>query len=191
MLEHALLLLVGYWCSAGRSMDQSRAGCYVTFRPVYRSLTDMQGGYGLCNAGWLPGLGLLIAGSRGLLTGATGIALELGLSEALVGLTVVAVGTSLPELTVSVMAAIRRHADVAIGNILGSNIFNILGILGVSALVQPLPLASRMAWFDQWIMLGAAVLLTLFLVSGRRLSRLEGVVLLMGYGAYVAVGVTL
>lgn len=59
------------------------------------------------------------------------------------------------------------------------------------ALVQPLPLASRMAWFDQWIMLGAAVLLTLFLVSGRRLSRLEGVVLLMGYGAYVAVGVTL
>ncbi|WP_332888975.1 hypothetical protein [Halovibrio salipaludis] len=68
---------------------------------------------------------------------------------------------------------------------------HILGILGVSALVQPLPLASRMAWFDQWIMLGAAVLLTLFLVSGRRLSRLEGVVLLMGYGAYVAVGVTL
>lgn len=137
------------------------------------------------------GLGLLIAGSRVLLTGATGIALELGLSEALVGLTLVAVGTSLPELTVSVMAAIRRHADVAIGNILGSNIFNILGILGVSALVQPLPLASRMAWFDQWVMLGAAVLLTLFLVSGRRLSRLEGVVLLMGYGAYVAVGVTL
>ena len=137
------------------------------------------------------GLGFLIAGSRVLLTGATGIALELGLSEALVGLTVVAVGTSLLELTVSVMAAIRRHADVAIGNILGSNIFNILGILGVSALVQPLPLASRMAWFDQWVMLGSAVLLTLFLVSGRRLSRLEGVVLLMGYGAYVAVGVTL
>ncbi|WP_077531741.1 calcium/sodium antiporter [Vreelandella utahensis] len=137
------------------------------------------------------GLALLIGGSRVLLTGATSIATELGLSEALIGLTLVAVGTSLPELTVSVMAAIRRHADVAIGNILGSNIFNILGILGVSALVQPLPLASRMAWFDQWVMLGSAVLLTLFLVSGRRLSRLEGVVLLMGYGAYVAVGVNL
>ncbi len=137
------------------------------------------------------GLALLIGGSRVLLSGAVGIATDLGLSEALIGLTLVAVGTSLPELTVSVMAAIRRHADVAIGNVLGSNIFNILGILGVSALVQPLPLAARMAWFDQWVMLGAAVLLTLFLISGRRLSRLEGVVLLLGYGAYVAVGVTL
>lgn len=139
----------------------------------------------------LAGLALLIGGSRVLLIGAVGIATDLGLSEALIGLTLVAVGTSLPELTVSVMAAIRRHADVAIGNILGSNIFNILGILGVSALVQPLPLAARMAWFDQWVMLGSAVLLTLFLISGRRLSRLEGVVLLLGYGAYVAVGVTL
>ncbi|MYL25628.1 MULTISPECIES: calcium/sodium antiporter [Halomonadaceae] len=154
-------------------------------------MTPLPVGPGLTLVMLAVGLGLLIGGSRVLLTGASSIAAELGLSEALIGLTLVAVGTSLPELTVSVMAAIRRHADVAIGNILGSNIFNILGILGVSALVQPLPLASRMAWFDQWIMLGAAVLLTLFLVSGRRLSRLEGVVLLMGYGAYVAVGVTL
>lgn len=135
------------------------------------------------------GLLLLIGGSRVLLVGAVGIARDLGLSEALIGLTLVAVGTSLPELTVSVMAAIRRHADVAIGNILGSNIFNILGILGVSALVQPLPLAPRILSFDQWVMLASALLLTLFLISGRRLSRSEGVVLLMGYGAYVAAGI--
>jgi cation:H+ antiporter len=78
------------------------------------------------------GLILLIVGSRVLVTGAVGIAEHWGVSQAVIGLTLVAVGTSLPELTVSVMAALRRHADVAIGNIL-SNIFNLLGILGVAA----------------------------------------------------------
>src|SRR5690606_18157190 len=108
-----------------------------------------------------------------------------GLSEAFIGLTLVAVGTSLPELAVSLMAALRRHADVAVGNVLGSNIFNALGILGVSAILQPLPLADRIVWFDQWVMLAAAVLLLVFLYTGRRLSRIEGGVLLLGYIAYV------
>ncbi|MEX2488850.1 MAG: calcium/sodium antiporter [Pseudomonadales bacterium] len=136
----------------------------------------------------LLGLSLLIGGSQVLLRGAIGIAAHFGVSEAVIGLTLVAVGTSLPELSISVIAAIRRHADVAVGNILGSNIFNLLGILGVSALLQPLPVHARILQFDQWVMLGTALLLLLFLYTGRRLSRVEGGLLLVGYGAYVAVG---
>lgn len=136
------------------------------------------------------GLVLLILGSQVLLRGAVGIAESYGVSEAVIGLTLVAVGTSLPELSISVIAAFRRHADVAIGNILGSNIFNLLGILGVSALLQPLPVHERILQFDQWVMLGTSVVLLLFLYTGRRLSRPEGAVLLLGYGLYVGLSFT-
>lgn len=136
------------------------------------------------------GLALLIAGSRVLLAGAVGIAQGLGVSEAVIGLTLVAVGTSLPELSISVIAAIRRHADVAVGNILGSNIFNVLGILGMSAALQPLPVHARILQFDQWVMLGASLLLLAFLYTGRRLSRLEGSALLAGYVLYVGLSFT-
>lgn len=131
------------------------------------------------------GLLLLIGGSQVLLSGAIGIAQRFGVSEALIGLTLVAVGTSLPELTVSVMAALRKHADVAVGNVLGSNIFNLLAILGISALVEPLPLAQRIQSFDQWAMLGAAVLLVLFLLKKQQLTRLAGITFLLAYVAYV------
>lgn len=136
------------------------------------------------------GLFLLIAGSQVLLKGAVGIAESLNVSEAVIGLTLVAVGTSLPELSVSVIAAFRRHADVAIGNILGSNIFNLLGILGISALLQPLPVHERILQFDQWVMLGTSLILSFFLFTGSRLSRLEGGLLLLGYGAYITLSFT-
>ena len=135
----------------------------------------------------LLGMILLIGGSKALLTGATGIASYFGASEAVIGLTLVAVGTSLPELSVSVIAAIRRHADVAVGNVLGSNIFNALGILGISALLQPLPVHPRILQFDQWIMLGTSLVLLLFLYTGKRLSRLEGGILLAAYGLYLGI----
>jgi len=133
----------------------------------------------------ITGLLLLIGGSQVLLTGAVGIAEYFGVSEAVIGLTLVAVGTSLPELSISVIAALRRHADVAVGNVLGSNIFNLLGILGISAFLQPLPVHVRVLQFDQWVMLGTSLLLLLFLYTGLRLSRLEGAILLFGYVAYV------
>jgi cation:H+ antiporter len=144
------------------------------------------------SAGWsviaiATGLVFLIAGSKVLLIGAVGVAHGLGVSEAVIGLTLVAVGTSLPELTISVIAALRRHADVAVGNILGSNIFNLLGILGISAFLQPLEVRGRILEFDQWVMLGVAVLLLIFLYTGRRLNRIEGGVLLIGYVAYIGV----
>ena len=136
------------------------------------------------------GLLLLIVGSRVLLHGATGIATSLGVSEAAIGLTLVAVGTSLPELTISVVAAWRRQMDVAVGNILGSNLFNLLGILGVSALLQPLPIHERILAFDQWVLVASSLLLLFFLYTGRRISRLEGLLLLLCYTAYIGVGVS-
>ena len=136
------------------------------------------------------GLALLVIGSQVLLKGAVGIAESLGMSEALIGLTLVAVGTSLPELSISVIAAFRRHADVAIGNILGSNIFNLLGILGISALLQPLPVPGRILQFDQWVMLGTSLVLLLFLYTGKKLSRFEGGLLLLGYGLYLTISFT-
>ncbi len=137
------------------------------------------------------GLLLLIGGSHVLIKGAVGLADSLGVPQALIGLTVVAVGTSLPEFAISVIAALRRHADVAVGNILGSNIFNLLGILGVSALLQPLPIHARILQYDQWCMLGAALLLLLFLYSGRCLSRVEGILLLAAYGCYIGLGLAM
>ena len=136
-------------------------------------------------ASLIGGLVLLAIGSRLTVEGALGLGAALGVSEAVIGLTVVAVGTSLPEFAVSVLATLRRHNDVAVGNILGSNIFNLLGILGISALLQPLPVHGRMLLIDQWVMLAAALALLLFLISGRRLSRIEGGVLLAGYVIYV------
>ncbi len=134
------------------------------------------------------GLAFLIGGSRVLLLGAVELAQRLGVPEAVVGLTLVAVGTSIPELAVSLLASLRGHADVAVGNILGSNLFNLLGILGLSALLQPLPIHERILGFDQWVLLGVSILLLWFLYTGRRLSRLEGATFLVAYGAYLAFG---
>jgi cation:H+ antiporter len=103
-----------------------------------------------------------------------------------IGLTVVAIGTSMPELVTSVVAARRGHGDVAFGNILGSNIFNILGILGITALVKPLAVPEVIADFDIWVMLAATALLVATAVSGWRITRLEGAILLACYIAYLA-----
>lgn len=131
------------------------------------------------------GLALLLLGADRFLLGAVGLGHAFGVPEAIIGLTVVAVGTSLPELAVSIVAAIRKHADVAIGNILGSNIFNLLSILGVASILQPLPLTGRLLMVDQWVVLAATLLLLVFLFFGLSLSRLKGAVLLGIYGAYV------
>lgn len=131
------------------------------------------------------GLALLIAGSRVLLLGAVALARDLGVSEAVIGLTLVAVGTSLPELAVSLIATIRRQVEMAVGNILGSNLFNLLGILGVSSLLQELPLPHRMLVFDQWVLLACSVAVLIMLWTGRRLSRIEGAIFLLAYLVYL------
>lgn len=131
------------------------------------------------------GLAMLIYGADRFLLGAVGLGQTLGVPEAIIGLTVVAVGTSLPELAVSIVAAVRKHADVAVGNIIGSCIFNLLSILGISALIMPLPLTGRLFAIDQFVMLAATAALLLFLFFGLRLSRFKGALLLAGYVVYI------
>jgi len=133
----------------------------------------------------LAGLAVLIGGSHLFVQGAVEIARTWGVSDAVIGLTVVAIGTSLPELATSLVAALRKHSDVAIGNIVGSNIFNVLGILGVTALVQPLD-ATGISRIDLGVMLVMAIALLPLAWSGGRVTRLEGAVLLAAYVAYTS-----
>jgi cation:H+ antiporter len=133
------------------------------------------------------GLAMLIGGADRFLLGAVGLGHVLGIPDAIIGLTLVAVGTSLPEFAVSLIAAIRRHADVAVGNIIGSGIFNLLCILGVASIITPLPLQGRLLTIDQFVMLGATALLLAFLFFGLQISRLKGGVLLAAYIIYVGV----
>lgn len=131
------------------------------------------------------GLVALMVGARFLVDGAVNIARGYGISEAFIGLTIVAVGTSLPELATSLIAAFRRQSEIAIGNIVGSNIFNVLGILGVTALIAPIPVASRFLTFDLPVMIAVSLILTALLLTRPVIGRGIGVVMLAGYVVYV------
>jgi len=136
---------------------------------------------------FVPGLVAVLIGAGLLVRGATNAALLLGVSETVVGLTVVAVGTSLPELTTSVVAALRKQTEISFGNVVGSNIFNALAILGVTGLVAPIDVPQEVLRLDIWVMAAAAILLTVFAATGWRLSRVEAAVFLACYVAYTAV----
>lgn len=136
--------------------------------------------------GAVVGLVLLVAGAQALVAGATSLARGFGVPELIIGLTLVAVGTSLPELATSVVAALKREPDIALGNIVGSNVFNVLGILSVTALARPIEVPFAVVAFDLWVMLGLSALLVPFLVTGLRLGRAEGATLLVLYLGYVA-----
>ena len=131
------------------------------------------------------GLIALMVGARMLVDGAVAIARGYGVSEAFIGLTIVAIGTSLPELATSLIAALRRQSEIAIGNIIGSNIFNILGILGVTAMVTPIPVASRFLGFDLPILIVASLVLTGLLVTRPAIGRGIGAIMLASYVAYI------
>lgn len=129
------------------------------------------------------GLAALILGSKLVVYGATGMAVAAGVSERFIGLTIVALGTSLPELFTSVSAARKGNADIAMGNIVGSNIFNILFILGITALITDVPYAAGFLP-DGFIMTGAAVLLLVCVIYKKQLGRAGGAVMLLGYTGY-------
>ena len=131
------------------------------------------------------GLVLIVLGSRVTVNAATKIAQVLGLSERFIGLTIVALGTSLPELFTSVIAARKGNADIAIGNIVGSNIFNILFVVGLSALVIPVPFAEGFR-FDAIVAAAAAVLLWVCPIKERKLKRWAGILMLVAYAGYFA-----
>lgn len=168
----------------GAGDDESKLGVLKEFEegvPELRSWAwDLLYGMG--------GLALLVVGARVLVSGAVSIAEALSISTVVIGLTVVAIGTSLPELATSIVAARHGQSDLALGNVVGSNIFNILGILGLTACVQPID-ASALTWFDGGGMLGFAVLTLPLLRTGYTFSRTEGGLLVGAYGGYLIVRV--
>jgi len=120
-----------------------------------------------------------------LVDSSVAIARAFDVSEVVIGLTLVAIGTSLPELATTVMAAIRRHADVAIGNVIGSNVFNLLGIIGVASLVGPIPVDEDFLEFDLWVMLAASLVLIPFVFKGWRMGKRVGLIFCALYLGYI------
>lgn len=131
------------------------------------------------------GLGALLAGAHFLVHAAIYIAKSIGISELVIGLTVIAAGTSLPELATSMVAAIRKESDISVGNVLGSNIFNILAVLGISSIIQPLSINTNSLIVDMPVMLLFAIFLIPLITWKFVLTRGQGVFLLIGYGIYV------
>ena len=136
--------------------------------------------------GVVAGLVLLSLGARSLITGAVDLAIALGVSERVVGLTVVAFGTSLPELAATIVAARRKWADFILGSLIGSNIFNILFILGTTSVVVPLTPNMTGVWIDLFVMCGFSLVIWPFLRLDMKMTRIEGAILVAGYGAYIA-----
>ena len=186
LLAAGLVAYLGWLLYAGRrpEAEASAGGPAPAATEAPRPKTRLALDLGLVAGG----LVLLVFGSRWLVAGATGIATALGVSDLIVGLTIVAAGTSMPEVATSVVATLRGQRDLAIGNVVGSNVFNLLGILGVAALATPggLAVPAAVQAFDGWVMLAVAVVCLPIFVSGLGIARWEGVVLLVGYAAYTA-----
>ncbi|MEL6792139.1 MAG: calcium/sodium antiporter [Pseudomonadota bacterium] len=129
-------------------------------------------------------------GAHLLIDGARAIALDFGVSEAVIGLTLVAIGTSLPELATTVMAAFRKQADIAVGNAIGSNLFNILAVSGAAALFGDLPTPDGFLELDLWIMIGASLILAPFIIFKIDIGKAVGVVFLAAYAGYILMTVS-
>lgn len=135
---------------------------------------------------FLVGLALIVGGGSLLVDAAIEMAEQLGVSDAVIGLTIVAVGTSFPELVTSAVAAFRKEGDIALGNVLGSNVYNILFIGGFTGAVAPTDVPASIMAFDLWLLLAASLTIMLFALSGGRLSRIEGFAMIASYTAYTA-----
>ncbi len=132
---------------------------------------------------FLVGLGILVLGAESLVRGASRLAALLGVSPLVIGLTIVAFGTSSPELVVSLQSSLTGQSDIALGNVVGSNIFNVLFILGISAMIAPLTVSQRLVRLDVPIMILVSVLTLIFSYSGR-ISSIEGIILFLGVAVY-------
>ena len=132
------------------------------------------------------GIFLLIYGSKFFVNGAVYIATAYGIPESVIGVSLVAFGTSLPELAVGVLSAIRKKVDFALGNVLGSNIYNVLGVLGVSSFFGRFEFPPLIASFDLYVMTGVIVFITICMVAMKKLGRLYGIVSLLIYASYIS-----
>ncbi len=133
----------------------------------------------------LGGIVALVFGADMLVEGAVNIARNFGVPDAVIGLSLVALGTSLPELATAIVAAVRRHSDVILGNVIGSNIFNVLAILGVTVVIQPIEVSARFRDIDTPVMLGASLLLLALLFTTKSIGRFWGVLMLAAYASYM------
>ena len=149
------------------------------------------GDSGLPPNGWMIALFLIVGifglplGAHFVVDGGTEIAKTFGVSNSAIGLSLIAFGTSLPELATTMIAAFRKHPDVAVGNVLGSNLFNILGIMGITAMVAPIAVPDAFIWFDLWVMLIAALLVVPFAMSKGTITRSAGFFFVVAYIAYL------
>jgi cation:H+ antiporter len=132
------------------------------------------------------GMVLLVVGAQLLVQGASSVARTFGISDRVIGVTVVALGTSLPELAATIAAAVKREGDIIVGNLVGSNIFNILSIIGIAAIVRPLVLPPEVANVDFWVMLVVSFITGGLLAWRARFGKLEGIGLVSIYGLYIA-----
>ena len=177
----ALFLYLSWTYRAERSSDEDSLHA--------REVEDVGG---VPERGWIAAAFLIggligtVLGAKLLVDGGVAVAESLGVSKTVIGLTLVAIGTSLPELAIVVVASMRGHNDVALGNVLGSNIFNLLGITGVVAVVTPLAVPQSLLQFDIWLLLGVTMLLLPLMLTGGRLTRREGLLLLVLYGGFLA-----
>jgi cation:H+ antiporter len=181
--------IVGYtwWC-----VRESRRESAAIKKEFAEEFSQPAKNIGLNIALLIVGLALLAAGSRLLIDGSSGVARSLGVSELIIGLTIIAAGTSLPEVITSVIAAVRGERDIAVGNVVGSNLFNLLCVLGLTASIAPsgLPVPDAAIRFDIPLMIGVSILCLPIFISGRCVSRLEGALLLSGYFAYTGYLIT-
>ncbi|MDP2121780.1 MAG: calcium/sodium antiporter [Hoeflea sp.] len=190
MLGLGFLGVITFWVALAMFVLLCGYLVWVTYSDR-RSLTAEEADLVIKLPGWKEalfiagGLAGLFIGASLLIDAATSIAREFGISEAVIGLTIVAVGTSLPELATSVVAAFRRHAEVALGNVVGSNIFNILAILGITGIVTPVPVDPAMAGFDIPFMLAVSLALVALILVAGRISRPAGIVMVGVYVGYV------
>ena len=144
------------------------------------------GSLGPALAAVVGGLIAVLIGAEFLVNGAVELARVFGVSDEVIGLTLVAFGTSVPELATTIVAGIRRHGDVALGNVLGSNLFNTLGIMGAVTIVVPIEVPDQIRYFDFWVMAAATLLVFLMLRTSWRLCRREAAFLLCLYGLFIA-----
>jgi len=181
-----LLLVAGIVAYVWMNVVLARRTARRSGHDAHASVPGVSGHWTLDVALILAGFGVLALGSQLLVDHAVALARTLGVSEAVIALTIVAAGTSVPELATSLVAAARKEPDIAIGNVVGSNVFNVLGILGTTALVAPLR-APGISVLDLGTMIALSALLIPLLYTGRLLHRLEGAALLAVYGVYLFV----
>jgi cation:H+ antiporter len=178
----ALLAYLGFTYIADKRDQESRAIHEAEVEELESAPTKMP----VILAYTLIGLVGLVFGAHLMVKGAIGIAETFGVPETVIGLTVVALGTSLPELAATAVAALRHHTDVAIANILGSCVFNVLSILGITAMVNTLTIEPDIQRIDLWVMLAASIVVTIVLLKAQRIGRRVGIVFLLAYFAYIA-----